>query len=108
MIKEAEWHRDGHHIHLHLEGENLYISSVSCPGNGNCSYDDVDCVVKWSTDRFGLSINVGSCPANADLEIAWTLVKGNSRDMDSHQVWIIPTDDFVFSSFFDAQNTPEE
>lgn len=102
MPNEALWHKDGHFIHLMLEKEAVNVSSVTCPDGKECKTEEDACVVQFFVERYGLDVNVGSCPAAADIEIAWTLI-GKMRDLESAQLWIIPVEDYVFQAFVDAQ-----
>lgn len=46
---------------------------------------------------------MGVCAPTERLDIAWALV-GDSDDLDSAQVWIIPTSDDVYASWRITQN----
>jgi len=101
MIHEAVWHDDGHQMHLELVKTEVVISSVSCPG-GECSHPDTDCIVRWFLERYGLECNVGTCPADPDIRIAWTYI-GSKKDIESGQVWVIPSSDSLFSAWVEAE-----
>ena len=102
MIKEAVWHDDGHMIHVELNKAEARITSVSCPHTGTCSHPETSCLVEWFCTRYGLETNVGVCDAAPDVPVAWTLV-GDRSSLDLCQVWIIPTEDHVFSSWADGE-----
>lgn len=97
---EMVWHRDGHFIHLQLNKENLLITHVTCPG-GECDHKG-SCIVEWFIRRFGLDCNVGICPPEENLEIAWCLV-GDENDLDLCQIWVIPVKDEAFSAWLVTQ-----
>jgi hypothetical protein len=99
-LDEMMWHNDGHKLILKLVKSEIEIESVYCPhGNeGECFIDDYGCAVRWFADRFGMECNVGSCYVDKSLDVCWTLV-GNTRDMESCQVWFMPLADEVFSAW---------
>lgn len=99
-LEEMMWHNDGHKLILKLVKSEIEIESVYCPhGNeSECFINDYGCAVRWFADRFGMECNVGSCYVDKSLDICWTLV-GNTRDMESCQVWFMPLADEVFSAW---------
>lgn len=92
------WHNDGHAMHLRLDKTELGIVQVDCPGTGECAHEQVGCLVKFFLLRFGLECNVGIAEPAGVMPIAWTLV-GDTYDIDTCQVWIIPTNDEAFAAW---------
>lgn len=106
-LDEMMWHRDGHIIGLKIVKSDIVVDSVFCPGgpDGDCYEKDYGCLVQWFIMRFGLECNVGSCRAEPDMEVCWTLV-GNPKDVDSCQVWVMPVADEVFSAWLVSLGLP--
>lgn len=97
MTIEANWHDDGHIMHLELVQSEAQITSVHCPG-GECGHIDTPCVVRHFLNVYGLECNVGVADMVSDMPIAWTLI-GNPRDLDACQLWVIPTEDTMFRAW---------
>lgn len=99
---ELRWHEDGHSLWLQLARSELVVATVVCPNantdEGECHSRQAPCVVTHFIDRFGLECNVGICPPTERLDIAWALT-GDADDLDSAQVWVIPTADDVYASW---------
>jgi hypothetical protein len=103
MLHTAEmvWHDDGHVLYLEINQAELVVQMVSCPHGPQapCRVNrHVGCVVEHFVFRFGLEVNVGVCPAAAELPVAWALA-GDPTDVDLCQVWIVPTADEVFAAW---------
>lgn len=96
------WHNDGHSISLELNRANLIITEVKCPGGEECKHQTHGCMVKWFIDRFGLECNVGVTQAAPEIDIAWMLT-GDPYDLESAQVWVIPTTDDAFAAWLITQ-----
>lgn len=103
MIKEAVWHQDGHVLHLELRQAELYVTFVDCPRTGSCIHEDAACVVEFFINQYGLEVNIGTCPPEPELEIAWTLLKDGRRELEAQQLWITPVNDYIYSAFRDSQ-----
>lgn len=102
------WHDDGHVIHLMLNGPDLSIVMTECPNVGDqsaeCWHPDVqECIVSYFLHVYGLDCNVGSCGPSETMQIAWS-VQGSARHVDEMQVWVIPVDDDMFSSWRATQS----
>jgi len=102
MTVQALWHNDGHSMTLGLNKDEIVIESTSCPRGEECRHEDASCVVEFFLDNYGLDVNVGSCTINGPIEIAWTFIEVD-RNLDSGQVWVIPTDDPMFAAWADHQ-----
>lgn len=100
--QEVEWVKDGHHLWLELSASELLVTAVQCPHEnnpeGSCRRSRYGCVVRWFIQIYGLETNVGVCPPEPYLEVAWALM-GDPSDLDMSQLWIIPTKDPIFASF---------
>lgn len=103
MPAEMVWHNDNHAIHLRVNRAEVEIVQVDCPneGNGSCIVDE-QCVVQYFIDRFGFDCNAGSCPASETIQICWTL-GGNTRDLDSCQLWFMPITDETFQAWIESK-----
>lgn len=99
---ELVWHNDGHVIHLMLQGPEVVIQEVSCPGDGECHLNDV-CVVDYFTNRYGFECNIGSCAPSGQMEICWALAGSTDRDIDEAQLWFVPVDDEVFYAWMTSR-----
>ena len=97
MVIEANWHDDGHVMHLELVKSEAQITSVTCPG-GECAHDETECVVKFYLDVFGLECNVGVCDMASDIPFAWAFI-GRRSDLDACQLWVIPRADPFFQAW---------
>jgi hypothetical protein len=98
---DATWHTDGHVLYLQLEQNELHIGLLSCPHGrqgGPCESREVPCTVEYFINNFGLECNVGSAPAQAEMEIAWTLL-GDDFDLGACQMWWLPLEDTAFASW---------
>ena len=104
-----QWHNDGHIIKTMLNKSLFLIDSIVCPNKektAECYSEALDgCIVSWFLNRYGFECNVGIAPAAAEMEIAWTLVSESNYDLELCQVWIIPTEDSVFSAWLATQKT---
>ena len=98
MTIEANWHNDGHVMHLELNKAETNITSVSCPDRGECFHREVGCMVQHFLDVYGLECNVGVTTMAADVPVAWTLI-GKEADLDACQMWVIPTADEFFQAW---------
>jgi len=92
------WHNDGHAMHLRLDKSDLSIIEVDCPGSGECLHEQIGCLVRFFLTRFGLECNVGIAEPASRMEVAWTLV-GDTYDIDTCQVWVIPKNDEAFAAW---------
>jgi hypothetical protein len=104
-LATAMWNDDGHVLHLTLDKSAVHITGTTCPKGVACAHPRVGCLVDYFVNRFGLELNVGSCAPAPDIEIAW-MSSGDTYDVDSCQVWIIPMDDPVFAAWRSTQ-TPD-
>jgi len=98
---EATWHTDGHTVSLRLEQSKLELDLILCPHGGQggpCDSRENPCVVEYFINAHGLECNVGSAPAQPEMEIAWTLL-GDSFDLASCQMWWLPLEDTAFASW---------
>jgi hypothetical protein len=100
MTTEMVWHNDGHNIHLRLNRSEVEIVSVDCPNKetGSCLIEDSECLVSMFIDRYGFDCNAGSCPAAESIQICWTIA-GNTKDIDSCQLWFMPVTDETFQAW---------
>lgn len=98
---EMMWYDDGHVMYLELHRSEVVVTTVLCP-NGNdhpCrSNKKVGCIVQFFIGRFGLECNVGVCPAEPEIAIAWSAV-GDMSDVDLCQVWVVPVKDDIYSAW---------
>jgi hypothetical protein len=107
-----EWNNDGHQIKLVIDKADLLVSMAFCP-NGrkaetDCWNERADgCIVDYYVDRYGLEINVGKVIAAPLLSVAWAF-HGDKYNLDSAQVWIIPTADEAFSAWLEERTSPSE
>ncbi len=96
---EVLWNNDGHTIELRLNKAELNIIAVVCPHEEDDSEapcrSSSGCVVKHFVHIYGLECNIGVCPPEPVMEISWCL-QGNFGDIESSQLWFVPTDDEVF------------
>lgn len=97
------WHDDGHVMHMMLSGPDLSITMTECPNGGRpdneCWHPDVQgCVVSHFLQIYGLDCNVGSCEPAGQMQIAWS-PQGNRNHIEEMQIWVIPVDDDMFSSW---------
>lgn len=103
-----EWHDDGHVLYLEVNRSEVSISLVTCPATGRvdapCAHRTAGCIVEWFLETYGLECNVGSCNAAWEVPIAWAL-QGDGHDLDLSQVWVIPTNDALFSVWADDQRS---
>ncbi len=100
--QESVWHNDGHSISLELNRSNLIVTEVKCPDVEECKHQSHGCMVRWFIDRYGLECNVGVTPAAAEITIA-LMFTGDMYDLESAQVWIIPTTDDAFAAWLITQ-----
>lgn len=100
MSKEMVWHNDGHVIHLAINRAEVEIVQIDCPSKdgGPCITEDGDCAVSEIVGRYGLDCNAGSCPAAESISICWTIL-GDTRDLDSCQLWFMPLSDETFQAW---------
>lgn len=101
-LDEMVWHNDGHIMHLQIQKHELVITHVTCPGGDDapCTHEQVNCVVEHFIRMYGLDCNVGIAYPSASMKIAWSKT-GNTYDLDTTQVWIIPTDDEAFAAWIE-------
>ena len=106
---EMVWHNDGHILTLKIVKSELEVIDIFCPAkeDSECTDEQNGCVVKWFINRFGMECNAGSCLAEPNMEICWT-VQGNLRDMDSSQLWFMPINDEVFSAWLTTKKSDEQ
>lgn len=100
--EESVWHNDGHRISLELNRSNILVTETHCPGGSECGHATYGCMVSWFLTRYGLECNVGVAPASHEIEIAWML-SGDSYDLESAQIWVIPTSDEAFAAWLVTQ-----
>ena len=110
--KEIEqlWHCDGHELLLRINRAELEILSIFCPHeekDGPCKNRKGECIVSTHITRYGMDCNGGVSPAMEKLSICWTLI-GDVDDIDSSQLWFMPTSDDVFQAWIIANNEDEE
>lgn len=101
VIDEMVWHNDGHTVTLQIQKHELVILMVHCPAEdetAQCQHHQHGCLVEFFLKRFGLDCNVGIAFPKAEMGLAWTLV-GDRYDIESCQVWVIPTDDEAFAAW---------
>lgn len=103
------WHNDGHKLTLRIVKSELEVIDIFCPNteNMNCIDEHYGCLVKWFVNRFGMECNAGSCPAEPEMEICWTL-QGNKRDIEACQLWFMPINDDVFSAWLTTKKIDEQ
>jgi len=99
---DVVWHTDGHIISLRLNKHEVQVTLDNCPGDGNCAVREVECVVEYFIDTFGLECNVGSASVAATMEIAWALM-GDDHHVQECQLWWIPVEDDAFSSWLSTK-----
>lgn len=106
---EIVWHDDQHKIILQLNRSELKILSVICPNKDKddspCRHPDAPCVVEWFLLRYGFECNVGVCQPMPELTVAWGFVGEKHREIESGQVWIIPTNDEAFAAWLISQRS---
>jgi hypothetical protein len=101
----AVWHNDGHSISLRIENSELVILEVNCPDEeAACAHRKVGCIVKHFISRYGMDCNVGSAAPHPEMEIAWHLT-GDADDLESCQVWFIPSQDEAFAAWVESQKS---
>jgi hypothetical protein len=102
LTSDVRWHDDGHRVALELAKNDLVITTMWCPHEGDpskpCQHRSVGCVVRWFLDRFGLECHVGVCVPAETLTLAWALI-GDQYDLDAAQVWVISTTDDIFGAW---------
>lgn len=103
------WHDDAHVMHLMLNGADLSIVMTECPHAGDvsaeCYHQDISgCIVSHFLQIYGLDCNVGSCEPSGQMQIAWS-PQGNVNHIEEMQVWVIPVEDDMFSSWRATQNS---
>jgi hypothetical protein len=103
------WHNDRHQLTLRIVKSELEVIDVLCPNaeEDECIDEQYGCVVKWFVNRFGMECNAGSCPAESEMTICWTM-QGNTRDIESSQLWFMPINDDVFSAWLTTQKNEEQ
>lgn len=103
------WHNDGHKLTIRITKSELEVIDIFCPNpeSGECIDEHNGCVVKWFVNRFGMECNAGSCLAESDMEICWT-IQGNTRDIEASQLWFMPVNDDVFSAWLTTKKSGEE
>lgn len=107
------WHNDGHVIKLRINKTDLEVVDISCPNlekpkdETSCLDSNGNCIIQWFGYRFGMECNVGMCPANEEIEIAWTLV-GEKDSPEQSQVWFMPMTDDVFQAWLISQENKTE
>ena len=104
MATEMTWHNDGHVIHLRLNRSEVEVVAVDCPNDetGACRLDNGVCAVSYFVEVYGLDCNAGSCDAAESIKICWTL-GGNTRDIDSCQLWFMPITDDTFQAWLSSR-----
>lgn len=98
------WHDDGHVMWLELNKAEVVITTVICPHSHDesaCRHRKAGCLVQYFLNRYGLDCNVGVCAASDQIRIAWA-VYGDLEDLDACQIWVVPTEDDVFSAWADT------
>lgn len=98
---EQIWHNDHHLLILRINKSELEILETRCPAtepNADCINANGECVVEWFIARYGMDCNGGICPAQAELEICWTVV-GDKNIPESAQLWFMPIHDEVFQAW---------
>ena len=100
MATEMIWHNDGHVVHLRLERSEVVVSQVDCPSkeSSSCYLPSGECAVQYFVDLYGLDCNAGACDAAESIQICWTIA-GNTRDIDSCQLWFMPVTDETFQAW---------
>jgi hypothetical protein len=96
------WNNDGHVINLRINKSELEIVGIECPHEGQsdkaCQDSVYECLVKHFVGLYGMECNAGNCNATSSMQISWTLI-GDTRVVDECQLWFMPNDDEVFSSW---------
>jgi hypothetical protein len=111
--KEIEqlWHCDGHELLLRINRAELEILAISCPhaeeDEGACKNRKGECAVIAHISRYGMDCNGGVSPAMEHLVLCWTII-GDIDDVDSSQLWFMPTSDDVFQAWIIANNEETE
>jgi hypothetical protein len=103
------WHDDGHEVWLELNRSELSVLGVKCPDHSTdatCRPRGT-CVVDYFVTVYGLEVNVGTCEPAGTIPVAWSLI-GDAYDLDTCQVWIIPTTDDVFAAWATTQRAEPE
>lgn len=106
---EQLWHCDGHSLILRINRSELEVLDIICPhedGHEVCKNQKGDCIVISHVNRYGMDCNGGVSPAIDKLDICWTLI-GDKDDLDSSQLWFMPTADDVFQAWI-ISNSPNE
>lgn len=105
--KEVSWHNDGHVLVMQLNHSAVKIIEVICPhassDEATCRHADAKCAVEWFINRFGLDCNVGVCPPQENLQVAWTFAGEWHHELDQGQIWVMPVDDEAFSAWIITQ-----
>lgn len=99
---ELTWHNDGHAIYLSLQGPEVLIQQVTCPGDGPCTHRGV-CIVDYFISRYGFECNIGSCEPAGEMEICWAVAGNPDRDFDEAQLWFVPINDEVFYAWMTSR-----
>lgn len=106
---EQIWHCDGHELNLRINRAELEVLSVLCPSeekaDAECKTPDGECGVRLFIYRFGMDCNGGICPAISKMGICWTII-GKMSDLESAQIWFMPTEDEIFQAWITANKTP--
>jgi len=102
-VTELDWHIDGHVISLTLDKSEVKVSSNVCPhgavSTAECFHVGIQgCIVSYFVTVYELDTNQGTCPAAANIEIAWAS-SGSKWDIDSTEFHMIPVSDPVFSDW---------
>lgn len=111
--KEIEqlWHCDGHELLLRINRAELEILTIKCPHEedteAQCKNRKGECVVIHHISRYGMDCNGGVAPAMENLSLCWTLI-GDVDDIDSSQLWFMPTADDVFQAWIIANSSGDD
>lgn len=102
-MSEAQWIEDGHKVHFRLDRDVLSIAYVECPYEGKtalCNRFREHCVVDTFLSVYGPECNIGSCPIDGPVEIAWVPQLGDS-DLDDEfgSVWVLPVIDVDYKAW---------
>lgn len=104
MIKEYNWHVDGHRVALNITKSEVQATASICPfgesAEAECFHLGISgCVVNYFINNYGLETNCGSAPAAPSFEIGWAIL-GSEWDIDLVEFAMIPTHDPWFESWY--------
>ena len=108
-MEYIEFHNDGHRISLRVEQGRVIVRPEPCPHKGDreaaCYSSEIPgCAVNHMISAYGLELNLGACPAESTLEIAWYCREWKPWSMLDSEFRYMPIADTDFHDWFQRQD----